>query len=350
MDAVSFGPQVANCSISRTRKDKRLWTLTKPSVGETNPSLGLPFGSIQSVRINEWLAAPQARFSNDYVELINLDDRPVALGEVAVTSNYVSVPKEHRFPTLSFMGPKKHLLMESLGKAQKRRHPCDLPFRLPSHNGWVRLVGANGAEIDKVHYTAQRPDVAQGRLPDGGDAVTYLTLPTPGAANGAAKNAPSGVRALLLGLRVSELMYHPQNPDLEFIELTNIGSVPVNLKGVRFTSGIDYVFAEGSLEPGQCLILVGNEEAFAAQAAEGVRIVGQYSGKLSNGGETIELSLPKPANLAIQRFKFDDKWYSPTDGKGRSLSVIDVAADVKRWDDLTNWRPSPQNGGTPGTL
>ena len=350
MDAVSFGPQVANCSISRTRKDKRLWTLTKPSIGETNPSLGLPFGSIQSVRINEWLAAPQARFSNDYVELINLDDRPVALGEVAVTSNYVSVPEEHRFPALSFMGPKKHLLMESLGKAQKRRHPCDLPFRLPSHNGWVRLVGANGAEIDKVHYTAQRPDVAQGRLPDGGDAVTYLTLPTPGATNGAAKNAPSGVRALLLGLRVSELMYHPQNPNLEFIELTNIGRVPVNLKGVRFTSGIDYVFAEGSLEPGQCLILVGNEEAFAAQAPEGVRIVGQYSGKLSNGGETIELSLPKPANLAIQRFKFDDKWYSPTDGKGRSLSVIDVAADVKRWDDLTNWRPSPRNGGTPGTL
>ena len=129
-----------------------------------------------------------------------------------------------------------------------------------------------------------------------------------------------------------------------------MGRLPVNLKGVRFTEGIDYVFSEGTLEPGQCLILVGNETAFAAQAPEGVRIAGQYSGKLSNGGETIELSLPKPANLAIQRFEFDDKWYSPTDGKGRSLSVIDVTADVKRWDDLTNWRPSAQDGGTPGTL
>ena len=145
-------------------------------------------------------------------------------------------------------------------------------------------------------------------------------------------------------------MYHPENPDLEFIELTNIGSLPVNLKGVRFTGGIDYVFSEGTLETGQCLILAGNEAAFTAQVPEGVRIAGQYSGKLSNGGETIEVTLPKPANLAIQRFKYNDKWYSATDGNGRSLSVIDVTADVKRWDDLTNWRPSPENGGTPGTL
>lgn len=350
VDTVTFGPQIADCSISRTRKDKRLWTLTKPSIGKANPNLGLPLGSIQSILINEWLAAPQARFSNDYVELINLDDRPVALGGVAVTSNYVRVPDEHRYPMLSFMGPKQYLLMESLGKAQKRRHPCDLPYRLPSHSGWVRLVGSNGVEIDKVHYTAQRPDVAQGRLPNGSETVVYLTLPTPGAANGAAKNASSAVRALLLGLRVSEIMYHPENPDLEFIELTNIGSLPVNLKGVRFTGGIGYVFSEGTLETGQCLILAGNEAAFTAQVPEGVRIAGQYSGKLSNGGETIELTLPKPANLAIQRFKYNDKWYSATDGNGRSLSVIDVTADVKRWDDLTNWRPSPENGGTPGTL
>ncbi len=349
LDSITFGPQLADHSIGRGGPRNDVWALTVPTLGEANQSVGL--GNVRSVRINEWLASPEARFSDDYIELINVGDRPVSLGGVAVTTNYVTAPDEHCLPALSYIAPKGFLLLESLGKRSVQRHACDLPFRLPSHHGWIRLVGTNGTDIDKVHYVCQRPDIAQGRLPNGGETIAYLTVPTPGLANGAARETPSTVRGLLLGLRVSEIMYHPVNGELEYIELTNILSEPLNLEGVQFTGGIDYVFRESEvLEPGECLVLVQNREAFVAEYGEDIRIAGEYEGKLSNGGETLELSLPKPANMAIQRFEYDDKWYATTDGRGTSLTVVDLRTDVKRWEDLTNWRPSPGKGGTPGSL
>ncbi len=46
-------------------------------------------------------------------------------------------------------------------------------------------------------------------------------------------------------LRVTELMFNPEadsNQDLEYIELKNIGTVPLDLTGVKFTNGIDFTF------------------------------------------------------------------------------------------------------------
>ena len=39
-------------------------------------------------------------------------------------------------------------------------------------------------------------------------------------------------------------MYHPaEDPNAEFIELTNVGAETINLNLVRFTKGIEYLFA-----------------------------------------------------------------------------------------------------------
>jgi hypothetical protein len=44
-------------------------------------------------------------------------------------------------------------------------------------------------------------------------------------------------------LRISEIMYHPaEDPNAEFVELTNIGTQTINLNLVQFTRGIDYTF------------------------------------------------------------------------------------------------------------
>lgn len=52
-------------------------------------------------------------------------------------------------------------------------------------------------------------------------------------------------------LRITELMYHPIDPnlsspyndeDFEYIELLNIGTAPLDLTGVKFTNGIDFQF------------------------------------------------------------------------------------------------------------
>ena len=68
-------------------------------------------------------------------------------------------------------------------------------------------------------------------------------------------------------LRVSEIMYHPQDtgnpndPNTEFIELTNIGDEAINLNLVRFTKGIDFAFASTELAPAQYVLVVKDREA-----------------------------------------------------------------------------------------
>ena len=48
---------------------------------------------------------------------------------------------------------------------------------------------------------------------------------------------------LLDGLRITELMYHaPEGDDGDYIELQNIGDVPLDLTGLRFTDGVEFVF------------------------------------------------------------------------------------------------------------
>lgn len=80
-------------------------------------------------------------------------------------------------------------------------------------------------------------------------------------------------------LRITELMYNPppgfiespyDNDDFEFTELMNTGDSPLNLQGVRFTSGVDFTFPEladpaGDLQPLEAVLLVRNHEAFASR-------------------------------------------------------------------------------------
>ncbi|MEJ2704970.1 MAG: CotH kinase family protein, partial [Sedimentisphaerales bacterium] len=83
-------------------------------------------------------------------------------------------------------------------------------------------------------------------------------------------------------LRVTEIMYHPQaladagEPNEEFIELTNIGTEPINLNLVRFTNGIDFTFPDVDLAPGEYTVVVQDRAAFEARYSNRVNIAGQY--------------------------------------------------------------------------
>ena len=53
-------------------------------------------------------------------------------------------------------------------------------------------------------------------------------------------------------LAVSEIHYHPDDGDAEFIEIQNVGTRPVDLRGVRLDFGARFTFPESAplLEPG----------------------------------------------------------------------------------------------------
>ncbi len=158
-------------------------------------------------------------------------------------------------------------------------------------------------------------------------------------------------------LRISELMYHPAEggafdaDEYEFIEIKNIHSAPVTLDGAKLTDGVAYTFEESrnaTLAPDACIVIARNRVAFTARYGSGIDLAGgQYSGGLSNSGETIKLD--DRTNSTILEFKYNDDWYDETDGPGFSLTVTNSAdPNLSTWDTADAWRPSSEPGGSPG--
>ena len=154
-------------------------------------------------------------------------------------------------------------------------------------------------------------------------------------------------------LRLSEIMYHPadagnpDDPNTEYIELTNIGTQTINLSLVEFTQGIQFTFPGIVLAPGDYLLVVKDVEAFEGKYGQDFNIAGQYAGSLDNAGERIVLS--DAAGQTIHDFRFDDGWYAATDGRGFSLVVRDPSkTDPSALSDENAWRPSLNYDGSPG--
>jgi hypothetical protein len=173
-------------------------------------------------------------------------------------------------------------------------------------------------------------------------------------------------------LRITEIMYNPAsgNQDQEYIELLNIGSVPVTLAEYdsehfvhvpwRLTDsgGISFDFPLGiTVAPGECLLVVKDMNAFSSAYPNvgGVHIFEWGSGKLDNGGEEVQLWKPGEKVEGIRHYiRVDwvsysdgshppgqDRWPSEPDGGGMSLTRK-VPSDYG--DDPANWIaavPSP---------
>ena len=151
-------------------------------------------------------------------------------------------------------------------------------------------------------------------------------------------------------LRVTEIMYHPPaGSDLEFIELKDIGPVALDLRHVELRGAIEFRFAEGevtSLAPGDFVLVVQDRKVFeAAYGASGMNVAGEYSGRLGNAGERVELVFG--GNLTILECVYDDR-LPGADGLGHSLVIEDAFAAPESWSDPASWRESSELGGSPG--
>ncbi|MBN2513014.1 MAG: lamin tail domain-containing protein, partial [Sedimentisphaerales bacterium] len=171
---------------------------------------------------------------------------------------------------------------------------------------------------------------------------------------------------VLDSLRITELMYNPaadttgayDSEEYEFIELKNIGTTTISLNSVTISDGITCDFAAApaalrTLGAGQYVLVVKNKAAFESRYGTGVsdRIAGQYSGKLSNSGETLLLN--DFWNGTIVQFTFNDGlgWPAAADGGGHSLVVNDYALEDQPFGTLDyggNWRASTYRYGSPG--
>ncbi len=159
-------------------------------------------------------------------------------------------------------------------------------------------------------------------------------------------------------LRITELNYHPDDypgvvddEDLEFIEVTNTGTLPVSLDGVTIAG-----FASTAYEFDDGLVLAGGERIIVARSPSVFESVygtevnlaptGYFDSNLSNGGESVILRGPLGETLVSITYTDDPPW--PTtgpDGDGKSLEIVDPLATA---GDAANWRASMYLGGSPG--
>ena len=88
----------------------------------------------------------------------------------------------------------------------------------------------------------------------------------------------------------NEIMYHPADNDAagEWIELHNQMSVDMDLSGWRLDDAVDFAFPKGTVIGGGSYLVVAADPA-AMAAAGYADALGPYTGRLSNGGERVEL-------------------------------------------------------------
>lgn len=163
-------------------------------------------------------------------------------------------------------------------------------------------------------------------------------------------------------LVVSEFAYFPEDAttveerrvtgdrdDFEFMELLNTGARTVDLSGVRVTGGVRFEFAPGtSLAAGARVVLVANSAAFQARYGTVLAISGEYSGRLGNEGDTVQLV--DAAGGLIREFTYGARapWPVSAAGTGFSLTLIQPGTNANPANPA-HWRPSVSVYGSPGT-
>lgn len=176
LDSVSFGLQVADLSVGR-RSDGS-WGLCQPTFGA--PNVAVSTGDVRALRINEWLANARYFYSDDFIELYNPEERPVALDGLYL-SDTPGTPALHRLPPLSFIASGACLALKA--DADQQGRPGHLSFKLAAETGTIHLSDTDLTPIDTINYGPQATDVSQGRTPSGSDKFAFFRQPSPGALN-----------------------------------------------------------------------------------------------------------------------------------------------------------------------
>ncbi len=151
-------------------------------------------------------------------------------------------------------------------------------------------------------------------------------------------------------LIMSEVHYNPRGRDtLEFLELYNRGSNPINLTGIRLEGAVRFTFPTRSLAANETVLVVEDHQAFLNHYQIDEKLIaGQWQGALSNGGEEILVVSNEENNLLTFTYGDDPSWPQGADGQGRSLELISI--DSEDLNQASAWRASVAMGGSPGEL
>jgi len=323
-----------------------------------------------AVVINEVLASSDAG-APDWIELYNTTETPIDIGGWFLSDNDSDLMKYKIVEGTTIDKNGYIVFYEDLHFGNLSNPGCYTPFALNRNGEAVYLSSSEGGVLtgyrEVEDFGASEADVSFGRYyksSTGNFNFVAMSENTPGSANAYPKVGP---------IVISEIMYNPDwpaggsyvNDAYEYIELHNISAEPVTLYSTdigqpwKFTDGIEFTFpAEPpvTIPAGGYLLVVKNPQAFAWRypAVPADKVLGPYSGRLSNSGERVEISMPGNVDgsgmcyyIRADRVNYSDGshpedcpggvdlWPSAPDGGGKSLTrkvPADYGNDVFNWD------------------
>ena len=312
---------------------------------------------VETVVINEFVANPPAG-QTDWVQIHNRSEGPVSLRNWYLSDDIDDLAKwaipsqislaPHASQTFYLTGTSSAI---SANFSLRRNGEALILSYLPDNEpGGIR---------DGLDFKAQQRGFSTGRYPDGQEGWFIMTPSRDSA------NVPP-----LDHMVMSEVMYHPPEPALEYIELTNPTDQPVVLGSGqtlwRVNGAVDFLLPlDLVLQAGERMVLVGFDPTLDTDtlntfiAAYGidsatVQLVGPWSGNLANNGERLALeqavtaSSPDNTNWILwDEFVYSDEhpWPVGPDGQGDALQRIDLAGEFSGMVPA-NWMAGPPTPGT----
>jgi Lamin Tail Domain/CotH kinase protein len=178
-------------------------------------------------------------------------------------------------------------------------------------------------------------------------AATFrdLTTVTTAGTNGPLTVETPGQSSRRTSIVISEIMYHPTNSALEFVELFNTRGEPANISGYRLAGDISYTFPANTTIPGGGFLVVAKSPP-DFQSAYGLNsVLGPFTGSLPNSSGTLELLNQSGAVFLDIEYSDSPPWPVAADGAGHSLVL---ARPSYGENDPRAWAASDSVGGSPG--
>ncbi|PYJ01969.1 MAG: hypothetical protein DME25_17140 [Verrucomicrobia bacterium] len=388
IDGIPFGPQAVGLSQGRLPDGTTNIVGFPGTASPGDPNYLL----LTNVVVNEALSHSDPPFE-DAIELLNLTASPVNLGGWYLSDAKHDLKKYQIPPGTSLPGNGFKVFYEyqlydtntgfgfSLNSARGDEIYLAQTTVADALTGYRAQVSFGAAEngvsfgryvtsLGESHFVAMSQRTFGSDNPD---TVEQFRTGT-GLANSAPKVGP---------IVISEIMYHP--PDIggtnddtlnEFIELRNITAInqplhhPVfQTNAWKLMKGVSFPFSPATSIPANGFLLVvsfdpGNttqSNAFRTRynVPANTAIVGPWSGKLDNGGESVELYKPDAPQVApdpdagfvpyVLADKVDYSDAAPwpgADGDGQSLQRVRVS---EYGNDPINWIAATPTAGTQGS-
>ena len=365
-------PASADLSLWDRKAGWRPSALTGGSPGYDDSALAIELGSIV---INEVLAHSHAALP-DWIELYNTTTNTINVGgwflsddnSGGTNSMKYEIPDGTEIPAGGYL-----VFYEDTSFGNTNNPGSHTAFGLSEGGDQLFLFSGSGGQlagyVEEEDFGASATGVAFGRYyKSSTDSwnFTAMSTNTPGARNAMPRVGP---------VVITRIMYHPDvrpgdtfdNNEYEYVEICNItgSAVPLEeydaLHGTNvqwaFTDGIDYTFPPGTtLPPTGCVVIARNLAAYAERYGSSAGVLGPYDGKLSNGGEKLDLSMPGDQEgseryyILVDRVNYSDgthpegtdPWPKSTDGTGYPLARIDKAS---YGNDVANWKGAPDADG-----